>query len=409
MSTLIVTLAPTAPGETPGCAVVVSNDDSTVARHDELALNQVQAGPGTQSVALVPVGQLSWQQVALPRGALVGGLLQPAHSARLRAVLEGLLEDQLLDEPAQLHFALEPQARGGSGVWVAVCRRAWLRAWLGALENTKLTVQRIVPEFAPLAPGAAPTLHLIGTPEHARLVHCSSEGVTQLPLDVHSVALLNWPREAEVVAEPALADLAERYFFAPVRLQTAAQRALQAAQGAWDLAQFDCASNTQTRLGKRLHALGRTLLRAPAFRPARWAALALVLVNLLGLQLWAWKTQTALAAQRQAINSVLTSTFTEVRVVINAPAQMERAVADLQRQSGSADRGDLETLLVQLDSAVPTLEPPAALEFNPGQLRLKGQTLPAAALADANTRLQPRGYKLASDSDGLLLNLETQP
>ena len=51
---------------------------------------------------------------------------QPADT-RLRSILEGLLEDRLLDDPAQLHFALQPGARAGSPVWVAVCDRSWLR------------------------------------------------------------------------------------------------------------------------------------------------------------------------------------------------------------------------------------------------------------------------------------------
>ena len=52
-------------------------------------------------------------------------------------MLEGLLEDQLLDEPEALHFALQPQARGGGPLWVATCDRAWLRAALQVLESAQ--------------------------------------------------------------------------------------------------------------------------------------------------------------------------------------------------------------------------------------------------------------------------------
>lgn len=63
-----------------------------------------------ECVLVVPVWQLSWQRVALPKVA----------PARLRAALDGLLEEHLLDDTAQLHFALEPGSRPGqaAGIWV---------------------------------------------------------------------------------------------------------------------------------------------------------------------------------------------------------------------------------------------------------------------------------------------------
>jgi len=41
---------------------------------------------------------------------LLGRNGQARNQAKLRAVLEGLLEDQLLDEPAQLHLAVQANA-----------------------------------------------------------------------------------------------------------------------------------------------------------------------------------------------------------------------------------------------------------------------------------------------------------
>ncbi len=72
----------------------------------------------------------------LPPGIPLGANQQ---TPRLRSILEGLLEDRLLDDPAQLHFALQPGARAGSPVWVAVCDRSWLRDHLQALEAARPT------------------------------------------------------------------------------------------------------------------------------------------------------------------------------------------------------------------------------------------------------------------------------
>ena len=70
---------------------------------------------------------MSWRRIELPKGTSAG-------SPRLRAVLEGLLEDQLLDEPDTLHFAVQPQVKPSEPLWVAVCDRGWLRSAVQVLE-----------------------------------------------------------------------------------------------------------------------------------------------------------------------------------------------------------------------------------------------------------------------------------
>lgn len=71
-------------------------------------------GSGDEVVAVAPARALSWHQVELPQGVSTS-------STRLRAVLEGLLEERLLDDAENLHFALEPTIDPGLPFWVAVC------------------------------------------------------------------------------------------------------------------------------------------------------------------------------------------------------------------------------------------------------------------------------------------------
>ena len=82
-------------------------------------------------LALEPAA-LGWHRVELPRVA----------PARLRAALEGLLEEALLDEPSQLHLALEPGAAPGQPAWVAVLRRERLADALATLEASGREVDR---------------------------------------------------------------------------------------------------------------------------------------------------------------------------------------------------------------------------------------------------------------------------
>lgn len=415
MTTLIVTLPEPLPAPSVACAYAVTNDGSSVARHGEATLSLLALPTGAEVVLVVPIQQLSWHQLELPRGTLERKLFADSDAQRLRSVLDGLLEDRVLDDPAQLHFALAPQAKDGAPVWVSACNRAWLHAWMAALEQAGLPVARIVPEMAPPAADEphAIGLWLTGTPDAARLVTSGPNGVTQLPLSVAMTdpVLPNESRQVmeSVTTDPAVAELAELHFSGRVDLQTPAQRAVRAAQTSWDLAQFDLLRNRRTRITKHLSTIGNTLAHAPQWRPARWGMLALLAIQLLGLQAWAWKEQAAQGAQRAAIRAILSDTFPDVRVVVDAPVQMERALADLQRQSGAASNADLETLLAQFQAAAPDAPTPAAIDFIAGEVLLKGLDPNSPALSDASTRLQAQGYASRWDGNNLAIQTERRP
>ena len=368
------------------------------------------AGRGAgEMVAVVPVRALSWQRVQLPQG--VG-----SQSPRLRAVLDGLLEERLLDDTAQLHFALQPGARAGSLVWVAICDRAWLRESLQALEAAGRPVARVVPEFAP-GPTASgqPELFVQGTPDDPQLVitgYGADQGVAVLPLSGAALALGQSgtasadPEAASappVHAEPAVATLAEQALQRPVQLQTASERALQAAASAWDLAQFDLANSGRTRALRKAGTLAGALLRAPQWRAARWGALLLVLAHLVGLNAWAWQERQTLAAKQAGVRNALTQTFTQVQVVVDAPVQMERELVLLRQSAGSMSASDLEPLMAAAAQALPAPWQASAIDYAAGELRLRGPALAAEEEAQARQTLAASGYQLRSDSGALVL------
>ena len=351
MNTLAVLLpAPYAP---PDHAYVVSADGLRTDSHGSAPSALLPKSARQQVVAVVPSAQLSWHRVTLPRGG------QKADTPRLRAVLGGLLEERLLDDIELLHFAVEPHARTGAPVWVAVCDRAWLRASLKALESAGHHVSRIVPEAAPLPArddgadsadtGPALKVTITGTPEKVLITVASAEGVTTMPLASAAIALggLDAAQSAStlIAAEPAVAAQAEQAMGRTVPLQPAAERWLEAARGHWDLAQFDFANAGRDRAAARLSAILRDAWMSPRWRAARWGAAALVAANLVGLNAWAWKEKTQLDARKTEVRSILTQTFPDVKVVIDAPIQMSREVERLRQSSGNASGRDLETLL----------------------------------------------------------------
>ena len=420
MSTLILFLPLAPPGPTTDYSYTLTADGHSALRHARApaALLPEPARPGGEVVAVVPAQALSWQRVQLPQGVPLGAGQQ---TPRLRSVLEGLLEDQLLDDPAQLHFALQPGARAGEPVWVAVCNRAWLREALQVLEAAGRRVSRVVPEFAP-GPTASgqPELFALGTPEEAHLVLCGhgpDQAVAVLPLSSVALGLIG-PATARadadeaippVHAEPAVAALAERTLGRPVVLQTASQRALDAARGDWDLAQFDLASTGRTRALRKAGSAASALLYAPQWRAARWGAGLLVAAHLVGLNAWAWQERNALAAKEAGVRNALTQTFPKVQVVVDAPVQMERELAVLRQAAGSVSPRDLEPLLAAAGGALPAGQWPNALEYTAGELRLRGVTLAPEEQTAAFTRLQAAGYNARMDDGSLLLRAQEAP
>lgn len=437
MSVLIVYLPTTPPGLATEYRYAQSRDGQTLLTYGGATASTLPpTGVGHDVVAVVPVRALSWHQVELPKGTLNAG------AARLRAVLEGLLEDRLLDDPQNLHFALAPQAAAGKPVWVAVCDKAWLKACLGPLEAAGRPVSRIVPEFAPLlsdddSSPHSTTLYALGVPGEAWLVQARTSGVTLLPLS--PVVAARFMAQAEplatskgnsaesattaaalntaftppdtVLAEPAVMEEASRLFQGLVRLQQAPERWVQTLQSPWDLAQFDLANSGGQRFIKRFSDFGLALLHGPRWRAARWALPVLAVVNLIGLNAWAWKEKSALTQRRADVQAVLTQTFPQVKVVVDAPIQMAREVALLRQNAGATARQDLENLLTAVGSGVSPTEnfTLTQLDYSDGELRLKGAGANEAKMQDLKTRLEPQGYALRMDGESLLVKITPPP
>jgi len=403
MSALIVHLPPQPAGAQAEFDYALTIDGVNVESHGsaQAALLPAPARAGAEVVAVVPADRLSWHRVELPKGTTAG-------SPRLRAVLEGVLEDQLLDEPESLHFAVQPHAKAALPLWVAVCDRAWLRSALHVLEEAGRPVSRIVPEFAP---EGEMVVYALGDPQQQPLlVAAGSEGVTVLPLASQSLALLPaLPEDTPCVAEPLAAELAQQVLQRPPGLQQAPQRWLRAAQSDWDLAQFDLSSSGRARALKKLGTAWADLLAAPQWRPARWGAVLLLVLNLAGLNAWAWRERSALDDKREAVRRTLTQTFPQVKVVVDAPVQMEREVAALRQLTGATSGRDLEAMLGALGTASPPQRPVSALEFANGELRLKGLAYSADEARNVAAALKAQGLSAVLQGETLVITQGAAP
>jgi general secretion pathway protein L len=408
MSVLVILLPPrprlgtrSAPPDEPAspagqeCDYVFSTDGLAVSRQGRAPLSLL---PRADSVAMVVAdGDVSWHRIDLPK----------APAGRLRAALGGLLEEQLLEDEDALHLALAPGAQAGAPTWVAAVRRAWLRDALDDVERAGLSVERVLPASWP---GDSPQGHFFaspggaGEPARTMLCHADAQGLGLMRLEGSLARTLLATMQSQPTlwtAEPAVAAAAERWLGAPVTVRTAAERALQATRSLWNLRQFDLAP--RHRGTQMLRSLVRQAL-GPAWRPARIGVVTLLVLQLVGLNAWAWRQRQALAEVRTAQEQLLRSTFPQVRAVLDAPLQMQRETEALRSAAGRPGENDLEMLLAAAAAAWPEGQGPVqTLRFEPGKLTLAVPGWSEQQLTQFRDRLTLGGWAVESGQGSVSL------
>ena len=356
------------------------------------------AGRGAEVVAVVPVQALSWFMVDLPAGKALRG-------EALRNALVGLLEDRLLNEPEQLHLALQPGWLPGQRAVVAVCHKAWLHNHLLALEAAGKTVTRIVPALSPARTAEDAQLLATGTPQDAWLWVSDTTGVWGLPFGAGRSAWIGALQTLgpSLSAEPAVAEVTALALQQQPALVQPAQGLVQAAQSGWDLAQGDLAATGRARWFKAWGRLQKSLWQSPAWRPARWGLGVLLLSQLLGLNAWAWKLQSDIRTRQTGLKLVMQQSFPQVQVVIDAPLQMAREVQSLRQTAGQVGTDGLEPLLAAVGQVAPAGQSMERVDFENGSLRIQGWSLTEAQEQELRHQLMPWGLNARRDGTQWLI------
>jgi general secretion pathway protein L len=399
MSLLVVLLPPRERGLPPAASARDGLEYRYVLSPDGLAAGaQGHAVPSRlpradNVVAVLADADVSWQRLELPR----------APAAKLRAALVGSLEDALLDEPESLHFALAPGAAAGQPAWIAVTNKAWLQAHLAAFEAARVPIGRVVPSSWPDEP---PSGHFESEAEAGaplKLAWSHPDGVAQLRLQgtlARSLLAALPGAGASGVrwsASPGAAAPAERWLGGNVVVMTDEQRALQATRSLWNLRQFDLAPSHRGWLALR-DAWQR--FRAASWRPVRIGLVALLLLQVVGLNLWAAQLRGQVQARKTAMDQLLRDAHPQVRSVLDAPAQMQRETDLLRSAAGRPGEADLETLLASVAGAWPDGQPPVtALRFGNGQLSFPTAGWAPAQREQFGRRLRDSGLRVAEQPD----------
>lgn len=404
MSTLVVTLNPQprlgfAPAEpsSAGVAWALTDDGMTVTREGRSPIADLPRAD--RVVAVLQPMDVSWHSVRVPK----------ANAARMPAALAGLLEDALLDDLLATHLSLAPGARAGEPGWVAATDRVALTAAIATLEKAGHPVERVVPSLWPDAP---PMVFVHDAAQHdgtARLAlsHAHSGGVAHWPLTAQSRAVLppELPSDWLLTATPAAAAPADRWLGRPVQVITPAEFALRAARSLWNLRQFDLAASNRGIAALRGGIAN--FWRHPAWRPLRFGLVALVFVQLVGLNAEAWRQRHALAERRAEMVALLQSAHPQVRAVLDAPAQMQRETDALRAAAGRAGEADLEALMQAAASAWPAQQPVQTLNYEPGRLTLAAPGWDEAQIARMRDALAPGGWRVEAGEGRVTLSRAT--
>jgi general secretion pathway protein L len=363
-------------------AFVFSADGRSVAQQGSAAAALLPRAD--QVVLVLAEADVSWHRVDIPKAA----------PARLRAALLGLMEEALLDDEDGLHFALGAGAQPGQSGWVAVTQRARLAAALGTLEAAGLSIERVVAANTPASEG--------GARGHFHGVQPGSESAPWLALArpdgavcvnvAGGLARTLLPAEgqpARYTATPAAAAAAERWLSAPVAVMGDAERLLEAAQGADNLRQFELVA--RHRGTRALREVGKRVL-SREWRAVRVGVAALLALNLIGLNAYAWQQRQAVVAKRTAMNDLLKAAHPGVRAVLDAPLQMQRETERLRSAAGRPGEADLEALMGAAAAAWPDGQGPVqTLRFEGGRLTLAAPGFGEPQMAQLRERLQGSG------------------
>lgn len=409
MTTLVVSIPPrhrlhagqgtaVSPGQ-PEFAYVFSIDGFSVGREGQAA--PALLPKADQVVALLPAVDVSWHRITCPR----------ASAAKLGSALAGVLEEALLEDPQQLHFALAPGARGGESCWVAATDRASLAAAISAIESGGQRVDRIVPSAWPDDPasghfdiaddeagGSSPTI---------RVTWSHPDGVLVLPLQgalARTMLPRPLPPETRFSAVPAVAAPAERWLGQSVRVQSPADMALYATRSLWNLRQLGLAP--RHRGASALREALRSFLSS-SWRPVRWGLASLVAAQLVGLNLAAWQERSTLESKRAEMTQLLMAAHPQVRAVYDPAVQMQRETDLLRTSAGRSSEADFEAALQAAASAWPGLNPVQTLSFEAGRLTLAAPDWGQEQVETFRNALSAGGWAVEAGDGRLTLSRST--
>lgn len=385
---------------------VVCNEARTILNSAKAPLELLPKADVT--ILIAPTQALSWHQIAIPK----------VPQTQIRAVLDGLLEEQLLDDTNLNAIALSPNAQiGKEGVksWIATCNKAWLSESISKFEMAGHRVIHIAPAYTPEQFGLESYVFFSGTTEEAFLTNVSSKGVITIPISTYSQIQspnfkndlkLYIPDDAIVLSEPAVADLAETILERPIQIRQHSVGLIESAETDWELAQFDQKLSGDGDSIKRIRRNWQAFWQSMAWRPTRWGLIGLLLANIIGLNTWAWQQKNGLENKKALLTNQLTQIFPQIKVVVDPMLQISKEMATLRQTTGSVSAHNFESVLSAFSLNTKTNAPPTMIEFKANKTIFTGVNWTDAEFAQAQSKMKTNGYTLIRDGNRISVTPE---
>lgn len=356
-------------------AFVWSEEGLSAPREGVAALHALPAADRT--VWVLDEADVTWLSADLPKG--------PSH--RLPELLAGLLEDQVVGDVADTHFAVASPTGSGTQQWIAAVQRSWLRKLLDLWRAAGREVDAVVC-------GAEPTsvlrchrrMHPEGNPEvvvtgPTGVLVADLRGTWWRTLDTSQALWTTEPEAAGLAVDsgPRLAGLLHRR-----------ERLVQAATQGTNLLQFDLAA--RNRSIRWMHAAGDAWTQ-PQARWLRRGAVVLLALQCIGLGASLWHQEQTIQALESRGAALLRSTFPQVTLVLDAARQMQREVEALETRAGIPPATDLEAWLDIVAAHWPAGHPPLQrAQADGAQVRLEAEAWPENALQALTAHAKAQGW-----------------
>ncbi len=350
---------------------------------------------GTEPLAALPKGHECIAIVAPDRVLCVSAKMPPGSRRRWQAALPFVAEEHTLPDPEDNHVVPGPALTGGR-IMLAVVDKPWLVRIVEACRTAKLPLRRMTPETF-LPPLATETWVLVWDGSSGFMRTGSTSGMAldsgdagTAPLALRlclNAAQANLPKKIEVRFPQHIPQ-------AQCSLPQWNDLAVPLVAGAaWDWRRAPIPDNALNLLWGDFAPRAKIREWWPNLRPA-----ALILLAVLGVQAIGANLEWALLAQEkkglaQDMERSFRTAFGDASVLVNAPLQMRRNLAQLRQVAGLLDDGDLLPLLDGV--ARPLAELPLgsvrAMHYESGRLDVDIKLGHRADFQSLRQRLQNKG------------------
>ncbi len=301
---------------------------------------------GTAPLAALPKGHDCVAIVAADRLLNVAATLPPGGRRRWQAVLPFVVEEFTLTDPEDNHVVLGPALADGRRMLV-VMDKPWLKRFVDAAHNAKLSLRRMVAEtFLPVLKEGSWTLVWDGSSGFVK-----TDAASGIALDVGDANSSPLALRLSLDSAPQLPKKIELRFSHNVATE---QRNMpqwgdvqtQLVAGAdWDWRRAAIPEDALNLLWGDFTPRAKIQEWWPKLRPAAYLLLALLAVEIVGSNLeWAILVNEKSRVSRE-MQRTFRTTFGDTVTLVNAPLQMQRNLAELKHAAGVPDSGDFLPLL----------------------------------------------------------------